>query len=369
MLWFLILFISVYTCMNALVYLKAKKLFPDRSGLHHFLLVFVTLMVAAPIGIRFLERSDYEWPARILAYLGYNWMGFVFLSLWGFLAAGAVGLIFGLLRFLTRAKLPPTTGKGGTVVVFAAVLLTCIYGYIEAQSIRVEHVEIRTGKLPQGMGRLKIAQISDVHLGIINGKERLQRIVNLISAEMPDILVATGDVVDGDMAKNGEIHEIFRQVQPRFGKYAVTGNHEFYAGLDQALETIERSGFKVLRGEAITAGGLNVVGIDDPTVGAAVDEASLLASSQNGLFTLYLKHRPKVPEETRGLFDLQLSGHAHRGQIFPFRYVTGIAYPMQNGFYDLGNGSMLYTSRGSGTWGPPMRVLSPPEVTVIELVR
>jgi uncharacterized protein len=369
MLWFLLLFISVYTCMNALVYFRAKELFPGRTGVHHFFLFFVTLMVAAPIGVRFLERAGYEWPARILAYVGYNWMGFVFLSLCGFLAAGAIGLIFKRLRVLTRAKLPSTTGKGGTAVVFAAVLLTCIYGYIEAQSIRVEHVEIRTGKLPQGIDRLKIAQISDVHLGIINGKERLQRIVNLILAERPDIVVATGDVVDGDMAKNGEIHEILKQVQPRFGKYAVTGNHEFYAGLDQALEAIEHSGFKVLRGEAVTAGGLNLVGIDDPTVGSAVDEASLLASSQNGRFTLYLKHRPKVPEETRGLFDLQLSGHVHRGQIFPFRWVTGIAYPMQNGLYDLGNGSMLYTSRGSGTWGPPIRVLSPPEVTIIELVR
>ena len=255
------------------------------------------------------------------------------------------------------------------MVVFAAVLLTCVYGYREAQSVRVEHVEIKTGKLPQGMDRLKIAQISDVHLGLINGKERLQKIVDLIRAEQPDILVATGDVVDGDMAKNGEIHELLKQVQPRFGKFAVTGNHEFYAGLAQALETIKRSGFTVLRGEVLAAGGLNLVGIDDPTVGSVTDEATLLASSQNGLFTLYLKHRPEVPEETRGLFDLQLSGHAHRGQIFPFRLFTGMVYPMQNGLYDLGKGSRLYTSRGSGTWGPPIRVLSPPEVTMIELVR
>ena len=369
MLRFLLIFISVYTGMNALVYFKAKALFPHRLLIHHFLLVFVVLMVAAPIGVRFLEKNGFEWPARLLAYLGYYWMGFVFLSLWGFLAAGAVGLIFKLINFLLGANLPSLAGRGGTVVVFTAVLLTCIYGCIEAQSIKVEHLEIKTGKLPQGVDHLRIAQISDVHLGLINGKDRLQRIVDLIRAEQPDILVATGDVVDGDMATNGEIHQVLEQVQPRFGKYAVTGNHEFYAGLDQALKTIERCGFKVLRGEAITSGGLNIVGIDDPTVGSVTDEASLLGPLQNGLFTLYLKHRPDVPEETRGLFDLQLSGHTHRGQIFPFNFFTGIVYPKQNGFYDLGRGSMLYTSRGSGTWGPPMRVLSPPEVTIIDLVR
>jgi uncharacterized protein len=325
--------------------------------------------LAAPIGVRFFEKNGYEWPATALAYVGYYWMGFVFLSLWGFLAVGALGLMFKLFNVLTGANFPSLTGKVGTVGVFIVVLLTCIYGCIEAQSIRVEHLEIKTGKLPQGIDRLKIAQISDVHLGLINGKNRLQRILDLIRAEQPDVLVATGDLVDGDMAKNGEIHELFKQIQPRFGKYAVTGNHEFYAGLDQALETITRSGFNVLRGEAVSIGGLNIVGIDDPTAGSVPDQASLLASAGKGLFTLYLKHRPEVPEETRGLFDLQLSGHTHRGQIFPFSLVTGIVYPMQDGLYDLGKGSMLYTSRGSGTWGPPMRVLSPPEVTIIELVR
>jgi uncharacterized protein len=369
MLRFFLIFITVYTSMNALVYVKARALFPHRPGVHYFLLVFVVLMVAAPIGVRFFEKNGYEWPATVLAYVGYYWMGFVFLSLWGFLAAGALGLMVKFFHVLAGANSPSLTGKGGTVVVFTAVLLTSIYGCLEAQSIRVEHLEIKTGKLPQGIDRLKIAQISDVHLGLINGKNRLQRIVDLIRAEQPDVLAATGDVVDGDMAKNGEIPQLLKQIQPRFGKYAVTGNHEFYAGLDQALATIARSGFKVLRGEAVTMGGLNIVGIDDPTAGSVTDQASLLASAGNGLFTLYLKHRPEVPEETRGLFDLQLSGHTHRGQIFPFNLITGIVYPMQDGLYDLGKGSMLYTSRGSGTWGPPMRVLSPPEVTVIELVR
>ncbi len=369
MFWFLFVFITVYSAMNALVYFKAGLLLPHRRGVRYFLLLFLVLMVAAPIGVRFLERAGYEWPATLLAYVGYSWMGFVFLSLWGFLAAWVIGTVLKLFNMLVGTNLPSATGRVGTGVVFAVVLATCVYGYREAQSVRVEHVEIHTEKLPRGMDRLKIAQISDVHLGLINGKERLQKIVDLIRAEQPDILVATGDVVDGDMAKNGAIPELLKQVQPRLGKFAVTGNHEFYAGLAQALETIKRSGFTVLRGEAVAAGGLNIVGIDDHTVGSVTDEASLLASSRNGLFTLYLKHRPEVPEETRGLFDLQLSGHTHRGQIFPFTLFTGIAYPMQNGLYDLGKGSRLYTSRGSGTWGPPMRVLSPPEVTIIELVR
>jgi uncharacterized protein len=367
---FLLTFLTVYTCMHVLVYYRARVLLPDRWGVQLLFIFFLILMITAPIGTRLLERSGYEWAAKLVGYIGYYWMGFVFLSLWGFLVVGVIGLAFKLLNSLSITNLPPIAGKGSSLIVFATVLVICVYGHMEAHRIKVERVEIKTDKLPQGMQRFKIAQISDVHLGIINGKGRLEEIVDLIRAEQPDLLVATGDLVDGDMARNGEIHELLNQIQPPFGKYAVTGNHEFYAGLAQALETIERSGFRVLRGEGVTIDGvLNVVGIDDPTIRSATDETSLLTSSRNGLFTLFLKHRPEVPKESLGLFDLQLSGHTHLGQIFPFRFLTGMVYPMQNGLYDLAGGSKLYTSRGSGTWGPPIRVLSPPEVTIIELVR
>ena len=368
--WFLFTFLSVYSGMNALIYYKARVLLPQRGGVHAFLALFLVLMLVAPIGIRLLERNGYVEPARLLACIGYNWMGFVFLSLWGFLAVGIIGLVFRLVNVLARSGLPPITGKCSTAAVFAAALVTCVYGYMEAHSIRVERSVIKTEKLPPGVDRLKIAQVSDVHLGLLNGKERLRKIVDLIRAEQPDLLAATGDVVDGDMAKNGDIHELWQQIRPRLGKYAATGNHEYYAGLAQALEAIEHSGFRILRGEGVTAEKtLNIVGVEDPAGGVPVDEGGLLASSRNGLFTLFLKHRPEVSEKSRGHFDLQLSGHTHRGQIFPFRFFTGMIYPMQNGLHALGGGSFLYASRGAGTWGPPIRVLSPPEIGIIELVR
>lgn len=99
--------------------------------------------------------------------------------------------------------------------------------------------------------------------------------------------------------------------------------------------------------------------MDDPAV----------AAPPPGLFTLLLKHRPTAEADSLGRFDLQLSGHTHRGQIFPFNYVTGAIYPMQEGLYRLAGGSARYTSRGTGTWGPPMRIAAPPEVTIIHLTR
>jgi predicted MPP superfamily phosphohydrolase len=356
--------------MNTLVYYQARKLLPVRTDVRSAFIFFLLLMVMAPICTRLLERNGYEWPATLTAYAGYYWMGFVFLSLWGFLAIGVVGLASRLVNTVLRTNLPSFSGKIATAFVFTSVLAICVYGHMEARCVTVERIQVKTDKLPERIHRLKIAQISDVHLGIINGKNRLQTIVGLIHEEKPDLLVSTGDLVDGDMAGDGEIQQLLRQIQPSFGKYAVTGNHEFYAGLTQALETMDRAGFRVLRGEATTIDGvLNIVGIDDPAIEPITDERSLLASTGNRLFTLFLKHRPEVLQESLGLFDLQLSGHTHRGQIFPFRLFTGLAYPLQNGLHDLEAGSKIYTSRGSGTWGPPMRVLSPPEVTIIELFR
>jgi predicted MPP superfamily phosphohydrolase len=167
-----------------------------------------------------------------------------------------------------------------------------------------------------------------------------------------------------------EVSGLLGGISTRYGKYAVTGNHEYIAGLTQSLEHIRQFGFKLLRQEAVTVDNvLTIVGIDDPMEGSTTDETALLSSLESDRFILFLKHRPDVPEGSRGLFDLQLSGHTHRGQIFPFSLITGRVYPLQDGLYDLEKGSKLYTSRGSGTWGPPMRVLSPPEVTIIELVR
>ena len=130
----------------------------------------------------------------------------------------------------------------------------------------------------------------------------------------------------------------------------------------------------MLRGEALTLAGLiSIAGVDDPAGGRFglsknVAEKTLLAKLPRETFTLLLKHRPTIDGESLGLFDLQLSGHTHRGQIFPFGLITRLVFPYHSGYYQLAKDSRLYASRGAGTWGPPIRFLAPPEVTVIDLI-
>jgi len=368
---FLIVFLSVYTAMHVLVFARVRILLPNRWSVQVLCAFFFAMMILAPIFARLLENNSHDSSATLVAWVGYPWMGFIFLSFTVFLFLRIYDLI-GVLMGLAKVRIPSSAGIIPTEIVLAVVILVCLYGYIDAQKIRTERVSIKTSKLPAGVDRLKIAQISDVHLGLLVGGERLRNILSKVRAENPDILVSTGDLVDGNMNEEriAELSRLFEAISTRYGKYAVTGNHEYIAGLAQSLDLTRQFGFQILREEAVVVEDvLTIVGVDDPMGGSTTDETAILSSVGNDRFILLLKHRPEVPKQSRGLFDLQLSGHTHRGQVFPFNFVTGRFYPMQDGYYELEKRSILYTSRGSGTWGPPMRVLSPPEVTLIELVR
>jgi hypothetical protein len=293
-------------------------------------------------------------------------------------------LVFDFWRILgvaaaALAKMDLAAYVPGAKVAFfvplALSLAVSVYGYFEARDIRTERIVLETDKLPAGMERFRICQISDVHLGLIVRDERLARMLEIVKRENPDLFVSTGDLVDAQIDGISRLAAALRDVRAACGNFAVTGNHEYIAGIDKALAFTKEAGFEVLRAQSRDIGGfLTVAGVDDPAGrgfgmrGGDNGEGELLASLPRDRFTLFLKHRPTAEETTRGLFDLQLSGHTHRGQIFPFNWIVRLYFPMGSGLHDVGN-ARVYVSRGSGTWGPPIRFLAPPEVTVIELVR
>ena len=373
---FLLALFLIYGGTHLYFFLKVKAALSPGILFSLFLALFLLLMVFTPVQVRVLENMDLEVFARFAAYTGYLWMGFIFLF---FSASLAIDIYHGLLHgvgfFFQRDFSALFLAK--RTALFLSLLwgmTTALYGYFEARDIRIERVVINSPKVPAAVGKLIIVQISDVHLGLIIREERLKRIIAWINGVSPDLLISTGDLVDGQIIRMTGLAELFQNIRPRFGKFAVTGNHEVYAGLGQAVGFTERAGFKVLRNEGSTAGGLiNVVGVDDPAIGRVTHsrpatEKSLLSKVSSDRFTLLLKHRPSVEPESLGLFDLQLSGHVHKGQIFPFNLLTYLFYPVRTGFTLYPQNSALYVSRGTGTWGPPIRFLAQPEVTVIELI-
>ena len=373
---FLTVFLSLYTCLHLYAFLSMRRALVPGLKTNAAVILFMVLMIFAPIIIRFLERNDLVTSARFFAYIGYIWMGLIFLFFSFAVALDAYRLILEAIQrafSVNFSRFCLSKAQCFFIPLFLSVGIT-IFGFFEALNIRTERVIIRTDTITQKIGRLKIVQISDVHLGLIVGKHRLKRIVERIKAEKPDILVSTGDLVDGQMNNLTELAEMIHEIPTKYGKYAVMGNHEFYAGLQDALKVTTDAGFRVLRGEGLNIPGvINVAGVDDPAgkrygLAQNVSEKILLSKLPRKYFTLLLKHRPQLNEAEGGLFDLQLSGHTHKGQIFPFSLIVKLFYPNFSGLVSLDNNSYLYVSRGTGTWGPPVRFLAPPEVTVIELV-
>lgn len=376
MILFLLTFLLLYGGLHLYFFLKIRAAFAPGAAIQGGLIALLALGLLAPLIIRVSERLELDAVARLMSWAGYLWMAVVFLffsvslllDLYRLLAHAA-GLVF---RTDIAAYLPAS--RMLFLIPLAAALIIGGYGFFEARQIRQEHIEIRSHKIPRETGKIRLVQISDVHVGILVREKRLAAILRRVSDAQPDLLVSTGDLVDGQLDSMAEAVEQLKDIRPRYGKYAVTGNHEFYAGIDDAIDFITRSGFILLRGEvANVAGMIDLAGVDDPTIRGlgphgGLSDREVLSLGGGDRFTILLKHQPLVEKEAPGVFDLQLSGHTHRGQIFPFSLITSRFFPFHSGNYPLAKGALLHVSRGTGTWGPPVRVLSPPEITVIDLI-
>lgn len=342
--------------------------------------LFLVAMVVAPIAVRLLDRHGLPLASRYLAYICYTWMGLLFFFFWMSICLDVFNVSMRILALLPGSTTSRFvwTGKNSFVLLTLGVVILGVWSAFSAWQIRLDRVVLQTTKLPAGKSTLTIAQISDVHLGLMVGERRMSRIIRLLERAKPDVLVCSGDLVDAQMERFDNLAAMLAKIKAPLGKFAVMGNHEFYAGISQSERFLKAAGFMLLRNQEYSQDDLfRIVGMDDPVgrrrykeeAAANLSEGVLLARSNSQVFTILLKHRPTVENESLGQFDLQLSGHTHGGQIFPFNLVVKHYYPNQNGLYQLDKGSTLYVSRGTGTWGPPMRFLSPPQITLIELVR
>ncbi|MCX5863598.1 MAG: metallophosphoesterase [Deltaproteobacteria bacterium] len=372
---FLLLYLSVYPLVHYYALRKIRAAFLLSKKAHLCLVLFMATMIAAPIMVRLAERAGIETGARFWAYTSFSWMGLLFL--FTTISAAVDTVCYAILATEKIQKRKFSLPRVSPRQLFAnqAMLALAMYGYglFEAANIRLEHIEIASPKITASTGRIRIAQISDVHLGLIIREERLKQIIARIQEAQPDILVSTGDLLDGQLNHLTTEAGLLAAINPPLGKFAITGNHEFYAGIQDALDFTNASGFTILRQQGMMVGGITIVGVDDPAVkafgnGHAESEHDLLATQPKENFTLLLKHRPAIDPNSLGLFDLQLSGHTHKGQIFPFNLLTWIFYPQRAGQLTALNSGLLYLSRGTGTWGPPIRFLAPPEVTIIDLL-
>lgn len=273
-----------------------------------------------------------------------------------------------------RAHLLQLTNIG--VVGLTGVITS--YGIYEARKRPgIVNISVPIERLPRSFAGFRIVQITDVHAGLTVGREWIEGIAEEVHALKPDLIAFTGDMVDGSVANLRNAVAPLGELQAPFGKFFVTGNHEYYSGVEEWLVEVERLGYDVLLNEhrIIERGGDRLVlgGVTDFTGGRHLeshrsDPAAAFRNAPPEMVRIFMAHQPKTLLQTDGVdFDLMLSGHTHGGQFFPWHLATATDQPYLSGLHRP-NGKWIYVSKGTGYWGPPVRLGARSEITVITLV-
>ncbi len=355
---FLTLFLIIYGTLNYIFYRTFIKAFNKGKRIT---LIYIAFQTILPIIWRNLDRLGYTSISPILAFISLMWMGFIIFFLISFIIFGIAKLVFGINE------------KTFFILCTLSAIMMSTYAYAETLTLENHKYVIKTEKLPEGK-KIRVLHVSDLHLGPLMREDKVNIVREAFFKYKPDILVVTGDFVDGNMKDLMYLADLFNDIKPPLGKFAVTGNHEFYVGHEQARKFMERAGFKVLRGEYKDLGYIIIAGVDDDDglrrgYKAFTDERKVLEHVDTSKFVILLKHKPIVNRDVIDKIDLQLSGHTHGGVLFFVGYlVLDFIFETNRGIKELGKGKYIIVSKGIGTGGPPMRLLSPPDIIVIDII-
>ena len=345
----------------------------DAAWLGVGVLLLVLSFVLIPAGL--LARGIKQQPlSDRLAWVGMLVMG-LFSSLLLLTIVRELALLALPLLFTPTSEIIESTARA---VIGCALLLTAV-GYMNARRLAaVVNIDVPIADLPQALQGFTIVQISDIHVGPTIKKRYLRAIVDKVNELKADLVAITGDLVDGSVQQLSEHTAPLAQLRARHGAYFVTGNHEYYSNAPAWIAEVRRLGLTVLLNEHVVLnhGGAPLVlaGVTDFTAhhfdeSQRSDPHAAILNAPVSAAKVLLAHQPRSAADAADAgFDLQLSGHTHGGQFFPWNLVVPLQQPYVAGLNRLRN-LWVYTSRGTGYWGPPKRLLAPSEITRLRLVR
>jgi len=372
---FFSIFFLLYGLINYYIFIRGWQAIPPHSKFRTLYLIIFLFTASSFILGRVIERFWLCTLSKAIVYLGSFWLAAM---LYFFL----IIFIIDMLRFINylfpffhlifqdilKTKLYTLLGS------LALVTIILIIGYFNAVKPRIQRLNLQIPK-KSAMSQLNIVAVSDIHLGTIVGRDRFCEIVANINSLQPDIVLLVGDIVDEDLkpviAQN--LGEALKSIRSKFGTIAITGNHEYIGGVDDAMKYLAENQVTVLRDSVIKVNdSVYIIGRDDWSSSQfsdrkrkALDE--LMKDVDLNYPVILLDHQPfQLQQAVTAKVDLQLSGHTHHGQIWPLNYLTNAIYEVSWGYKKIGD-TQFYVSCGVGTWGPPIRLGNKPEIVHLML--
>ncbi len=377
---FLIFFsivLIIYSAINFYIFLRgyqSLQAFPSLKRIYFW--VFIPLAASYLLG-RFIERTPLYGVGEVLTRVGSFWLAAMMYFLLLVILFDLIRLVNHFLPFFPAIlTVNPVKTKFITFVISSvAVGGLILYGYINARNPIVREIPLTINKDIDSPKNLNLVFMSDIHLGSTIGRERLGKIVETVNALKPDLVILGGDIMDEDLAPviRRNLGEQLQSIQAKYGVIAITGNHEYIGGAEKAVRYMEDHGITVLRDTTtLIAGSILVAGREDrdsPRFGGKKRKeiAEILQNADHSLPIILIDHQPfHLEKAVEAGVDLQLSGHTHDGQMWPFNYITKAVYEVSRGYLLKGN-THFFVSNGVGTWGPPVRIGNQPEIINFKL--
>ncbi len=371
---FITVVLTVYLIGNLYIFFKGYNVIPPtRLNRILYIIIFIALATTFFAG-RTLESLHSSVFADILNTIGGFWMGFL---LYGFLFLFVSDIAGWLMRItgLMNSQVIPEYRKWSFIISMILSALFITGGFINALIPVVRQYNVTIEKSVDGISDLRIAAVSDIHLGSIIRKRSMKKLSGMLDRVKPDVIFLLGDIVDGDIGPvlRGDLLKYFHEPGTKYGLYGITGNHEFIGGADRTISYIESKGIRLLKDEKVVLpGGVQVYGRLDSysfrfknKQRMELDE--LMKDADHSKPVILLDHQPvQLESSEKAGVDLQLSGHTHNGQMWPLNYITKRLFEVSYGYLKKGNTHIIVSS-GFGLWGPRIRSGSRPEVIVIDI--
>jgi len=377
-----ILFFSVvlliYAAINYYIIMRGLNLLSPGSLIRTVFLIAVLIAAAAfPLG-RLLERIMINPLTSSLIWIGTFWLAFMVYFFLTFLLLdllSGIGHLFGFIPDCISSNPAKTKEITGLIVITITTGIV-IAGYINTWFPVVRRFNLTINKPGGKIGNVHIVVFSDIHLGTTIEKRHCRIIVNKVNALKPDIILIPGDIIDEDIAPvlKTNVGEVLKQLQSKYGVYAITGNHEYIGGVRKAKKYLNEHNIMLLNDKAeLIDDSFYVAGREDLTMnqftGIKRKELNeIIKNLDHSKPIILLDHQPfRLEQAERNGVDLQLSGHTHHGQLWPFNYITNMIFEVSRGYKQKGN-THYYISSGVGGWGPPIRTVNRPEIVSIQLM-